>query len=145
MGEGSGKRSGAARLALWHGAFNVLSGVWPLVHLPSFEKVSGPKEDDWLVRTVGGLLAGIGWSQLRGAATAEGRVHARRVGVATAATLAVIDVVYVARRRIRPVYLLDAAVEAAWIVAWWRAGAHGNGGGPQAPAVPSGERRSVSA
>ncbi|GAT64604.1 hypothetical protein HS048_16120 [Planomonospora sp. ID91781] len=112
--------TGTPWAARCHGAFNVASGVWPLVHLPSFEKVFGPKEDDWLVRTVAGLLVGVGWSQLRGAGTPEGREHARRVGIATAATLLAIDLVYVPRGRIRATYLLDAAAEAAWILLWSR-------------------------
>lgn len=36
----------------------------------------------------------------------------------SAAGLAAIDIVYVARRRIRPVYLLDAAAEAGLIALW---------------------------
>jgi hypothetical protein len=35
--------------------------------------------------------------------------------------LATIDVVYAARRRISPVYLIDAVVEAALIAGWLRA------------------------
>ncbi len=121
-GAGRDRAQGAGTpwTARCHGVFNVLSGVWPLVHLPSFEKVFGPKEDDWLVRTVAGLLVGVGWSQLRGAATPEGREHARRVGTATAATLLAIDLVYVPKGRIRATYLLDAAAEAAWILLWSR-------------------------
>ncbi|MBG0826653.1 hypothetical protein HS041_02540 [Planomonospora sp. ID67723] len=107
-----------------HGVFNVLSGLWPLVHLPSFEKVFGPKEDDWLVRTVAGLLVGVGWAQLRAAATPEGVGHARRIGVATAATLLAIDMIYVPRGRIRATYLLDAAAEAAWLAVWRRRTGH---------------------
>ena len=45
------------RLSRAHGLFNVVTGLWPVVHMPSFQAGSGPKVDRWLVRTVGGLMA----------------------------------------------------------------------------------------
>ncbi|MFI6485772.1 hypothetical protein ACIBH1_48265 [Nonomuraea sp. NPDC050663] len=98
--------------------FNIVGGAWPLLHMRSFEAVLGPKTDRWLVRTVAGLLIGVGWSQVRAAQTPEGVRHARRIGLATASTLLAIDLVYVPLGRLRPTYLLDAAAEAAWIRAW---------------------------
>ncbi|WP_245790302.1 hypothetical protein [Streptomyces monashensis] len=37
-------------------------------------------------------------------------------------TLLAIDLLYVPRRRIRPTYLLDAAMQAGWLTAWLRCG-----------------------
>ncbi|SEB84986.1 hypothetical protein [Streptomyces melanosporofaciens] len=105
-------------LAVAHGTFNVVGGLWPLLHLRSFEWVFGPKTDRWLQQAVGGLLVSNGVSQLVGATSAEGRTVARRVGLTTALTLLAIDLVYVPKGRIRPTYLLDAAMEAGWITAW---------------------------
>jgi hypothetical protein len=65
----------ATKLARAHGAFNVVSGLWPLLHLPSFELVSGPKVDRWLVRTVAGLLLGNGTLQLAAPGSAERVAH----------------------------------------------------------------------
>ncbi|MFE6365526.1 hypothetical protein ACFVP3_36725 [Streptomyces sp. NPDC057806] len=107
-------------IAAAHGAFNLVGGLWPLVHLRSFEWVFGPKTDEWLQMTTGGLLAGVGLTQLAAAADPEGSRHARRMGLVTAVTLLAVDLVYVPRRRLRPTYLLDAAMEAAWIAAWLR-------------------------
>ncbi|RJL24238.1 hypothetical protein [Bailinhaonella thermotolerans] len=103
-----------------HGLFNIVSGVWPLLGMRGFERVFGPKEDDWLVRVVAGLLIGIGYAQLRAPDTPEGVATARRLGLATATTLLAIDLTYVPRGRISPVYLLDAATETAWLTAWLR-------------------------
>lgn len=100
-----------------HGGFNIVGGLWPLLHLRSFEAVFGPKYDRWLEYTVAGLLTGLGWAQWR-AATPTDWPHARRIGIATAATLLAVDVVYVPRGRIRWTYLLDAAEEAALLAAW---------------------------
>ncbi|MDX2934896.1 hypothetical protein [Streptomyces ipomoeae] len=107
-------------LALAQGVFNVVGGLWPLVHLPSFERVFGPKTDRWLQRTMGGMLVSAGISQLMAAATPEGRAHARLTGICAAGTLLAADLVYVPTGRIRPTYLLDAAMQAGWLRAWLR-------------------------
>jgi hypothetical protein len=86
----------------------------------SFEKVSGPKTDKWLVRTVSGLLITIGFEQIRAASNAGGGAAAKRLGLGTAATLVAIDIIYATKGRISKVYLLDAAIEALFIRGWLR-------------------------
>ncbi len=101
------------------GAFYLATGLWPIVHLPSFEAVTGPKLEGWLVKTVGAMIAVAGSSML-----AAGR--ARSVGAPTAllaagsaAALAAVDLWYAGvRRRIRPIYLADAVVELALFAGW---------------------------
>lgn len=105
-------------LARAHGLFNVVGGVWSLVHLPSFEAVFGPKTDQWLVRTVAGLLLANGCSQLAASRRAGDVGAAAAVGIGTAATLATIDLVYAPSGRISKVYLLDAVLELGWIAIW---------------------------
>jgi hypothetical protein len=99
------------------GAFNVLGGAWPLVSMRSFEAVYGPKADDWLERTVAGLLMTVGVGQLLSVSDDELTVS-RRIGLGTAATLLLVDLVYVPRGRISRMYLQDLVCEAAWIAAW---------------------------
>jgi hypothetical protein len=48
------------------GLFYVTSGLWPVVHYPSFEAATGPKVDRWLVKTIGGLIAAVGVALLAG-------------------------------------------------------------------------------
>lgn len=103
-----------------HGVANVVGALWPLLHISSFEMVFGPKTDRWLVKTVAGLLMVNGLTQLTTSSTADGVRQARRLGVGTAAVLAAIDLVYVAAQRISKMYLVDAAVEVGWILAWYR-------------------------
>lgn len=95
----------------------LLAGAWPVVHLASFELVTGEKYDDFLVRTVGLLLAVIGAALLlslrRGTLTRELLL----VAGGTAASLLAIDVIYWAHGRLPPIYLLDAAMEAVFVVA----------------------------
>jgi hypothetical protein len=109
----------AVRLARLQAIFYVATGIWPFVSMRSFEAVTGPKADRWLVKTVGALVAVIG--------CALGLASRRRlapeivlVAAGSAAALATIDTVYVARRRISPVYLLDAVTEIALVAAWAR-------------------------
>jgi hypothetical protein len=103
-----------------HGVANLVGGLWPLLNISSFEMVFGPKTDRWLVKTVAGLLMVNGLTQLTTPSTAGGVRQARRLGVGTAAVLAAIDLVYVPARRISKMYLVDAAIEVGWIIAWYR-------------------------
>jgi hypothetical protein len=108
----------AATLARAHGMFNMAGGLWPLIHMRSFEAVLGPKTDRWLVRTVAGLLVANGLAQFTAEPTPMALRQARTIGVGTAVTLAAIDLRYAPPGRISRVYLLDAAAELAWIVLW---------------------------
>jgi hypothetical protein len=120
--EDTGSATAERRVAAVQAAFYLATGVWPLVHRRTFERITGPKTDFWLAQTVGVTVAAVGL----GLAQALSRrrplpAELRTVAVATAAGLAAVDVVFVGRRRISPVYLLDAAAESMLIVAWVRA------------------------
>lgn len=103
------------------GVYYVATGILPFVSRRVFEALTGPKLEWWLVETVGSLVTVIGAGALT--AAARDRVTPELVGIAAgcAASLGAIDVVFVARRRIAPTYLLDAVAEAA-IVAGLAAG-----------------------
>jgi len=93
------------------GVFYVITGLWPLVSMATFERVTGPKVDHWLVRTVGLLAAVIGASLLTAAGRAEGGPAVWVLALGAALAFAAVDLVYVAAGRISRVYLLDAAAE----------------------------------
>ncbi len=101
------RRADHARL---QGAYYLLTGIWPIVHLRSFMALTGPKHDTWLVQTFGALVSAVGVSLLAGRADREATT---RLGVTSAMALAVSEVVFVARGRISPIYLADALVEVA--------------------------------
>jgi hypothetical protein len=98
---------------LVQGAYYVVTGAWPLVHLPSFLAVSGDKAERWLVRSYGALTLAVGIALL---APPEGGSRAT-LGRAAALAIGLPEVWFVARRRIRPVYAIDAAVQAAFVLA----------------------------
>jgi hypothetical protein len=110
----------AQRLARAQAIYFTGTGIWPLIDIESFERVTGPKNDRWLVRTVGALVCVVGAS-LALAARGESDVAAiTALGAGSAATLGAIDVVYVANRTISPVYLLDAAAQGVLLWGWMR-------------------------
>lgn len=102
------------------GLFNVIGGAWPILSLRSFEWVYGKKRDIFLQKTVGGLLFSIGCVQLAAQESDEALAFARRLGIATATTLLMIDLVYIPKGEMRMTYLQDALSEIAWIAAWLR-------------------------
>jgi hypothetical protein len=100
---------------LAQGTYYVATGIAPFVSRRGFEAITGPKREWWLVQTAGVLVTAVG-AGLLGAAVRD-RVTPELVAIATgcAAGLATIDVVYVARGRIAPTYLGDAAIKIAFI------------------------------
>ena len=120
-GPGSRQARSTPRLiALVQGIYYLITGIWPLLHLPSFEAVSGPKTDKWLVRTVGVLITVIGAVLCLAAARQKplSEPEIASLALGSAAGLTAIDVVYVAKGRIWPIYLLDALLEIGLIAAW---------------------------
>jgi len=103
-------------------AFYVTTGIWPLLHRRSFERVTGPKADFWLAQTVGVVVAAIGAGIGRSVVTRRPVSPDLRLAAGlSAAGLALMDVYFVGKRRISPVYLLDAAAEAALVAGWYAA------------------------
>jgi hypothetical protein len=95
------------------GGYYVATGVLPFVSRRAFEALTGPKREWWLVQTVGALVTVIGGSVLSAAGRRAETPELLGLAAGSAAALGAIDVVYVARGRIAPSYLVDAAVEAA--------------------------------
>lgn len=106
------------KVAAVQGAYYLLSGLWPLLAIDLFLSVTGPKEELWLVRAVAGLLVVAGLVLLLAGLRRRVGVDVRILGMGFAVVLAVVDVVYVWNGTIRPVFLLDAAVEVAVLAGW---------------------------
>lgn len=116
-------------------AYYVATGASPFISRRGFEAVTGPKSEWWLVQTVGLLSlsigAGVGAAAYRGRMTPE----LRSVAAGAAASFAAIDVVYVARGRIRATYLIDAVAQIALLLSLTRSGS------PPDAAAPGRSRR----
>ena len=112
------------RAAALQTAYYVPTGILPLipyVGMRTFEWFTGPKVDRWLVQTVGALVGVVGI--VIGRARSQDRItpEIETLAVGSALSLAAVDVVFVARRRISPIYLGDALMNLI-IVGLWLAG-----------------------
>lgn len=104
--------------AIIHGGYYFLTGIWPIISIGTFQKITGPKNDLWLVKTVGVLICVIGATLLFAGYKEEIVPSIILLAVVSAFVLAGVDVVYVTKRIIAPIYLLDAFVELL-LIAWW--------------------------
>jgi hypothetical protein len=98
--------------------YYVVTGLWAIVSIGTFQKVTGPKTDTWLVKTVGVLIIVIGGVLGLAGRRGEPVPEVPVLAVGSAAGLTAIDIIYVAKKRIRPVYLLDAVAEIGLIALW---------------------------
>ncbi len=113
---------------LWvQGLYYFVTGVWPLVSIETFQMVTGRKTDHlvtgreadhWLVMTVGVLITCIALALLIAAWRRHCSPEVAILAVTSALGLTCIDVIYVARQVILPIYLADAALEVLIIAAW---------------------------
>jgi hypothetical protein len=97
-------------------AYLIGTGAWPLLHRRSFERVTGHKQDFWLVETVGGLAVStglcLGLAVIRGAKRHDNTLLALASGIVfTAADVR-------AARTESAIYLADAALQFAFAPAW---------------------------
>lgn len=104
-----------------------LTGLWPLIHIDSFKAVTGEKTDNlptgldadhWLVMTVGVLVTAIALGLATAAIRRTHSVEMVVVAIGAAVGLTGIDVVYVLRNVIQPIYLVDAVLQVLLIAAW---------------------------
>ena len=100
------------------GAYYGVTGLWPLVSLSTFEHVTGPKTDDWLVRVVGALALVIGLVLFLASRRRNISAEIGLLAVASATAFAISDVVSVLTAGISRIYLADAALQSAFVIAW---------------------------
>jgi hypothetical protein len=108
----------ATIVAFVQGAYFLLTGVWPIVSIETFQMVTGRKTDLWLVKTVGLLVGVIGAVLLWAGWSGEIMAQTVAIAIGSALALTAIDVYYVARRVIAPIYLADALAELVLVAIW---------------------------
>jgi len=105
-------------VALVQGRYCFITGIWPILSMSTFLKVTGPKTDLWLVKTVGIILAVIGLVLAIAQVNADINTSIIVLAIGSALGLAVTEFIYVAKRVIPPIYLGDAFAELI-LVGWW--------------------------
>ena len=128
--ETTATRSRLAVALCWvQGLYYLVTGLWPLVSVETFEAVTGEKSDHliaaqptdadhWMLYTISALIIAIALVILAAAWRQRVSLDVASLGVMSALALTIIDVVYVMRRTIRPIYLADAAAEVLIIGGW---------------------------
>lgn len=111
-------RALARFLLIGQAVYFLVTGVWPLVSIDTFQMVTGPKADLWLVKTVGLLVTVIGVALIDAARRRELTSTAIVLAVGSSLSLLMIDVIYVARQVISPIYLLDAVLQILLLIGW---------------------------
>jgi len=106
----------ASTLRRLYAPYLVTTGVWSLVHRRSFERVTGPKEDYWLVQTVGALAIAIGASL--GVAVRRRAQEPETIVLGAASCIAFGLASVRASQTQSRVYLGDALLEVAVLAAW---------------------------
>ena len=98
-------------------AYYVATGAAPFLSRRAFEAVTGPKSEWWLVQTVALLSLSIGSAAALADRNERLTPELGWLSAAAAASFAGIDLVHVARGRIRVTYLVDAAAQLALLAA----------------------------
>ncbi|MDF3031873.1 MAG: hypothetical protein K0R03_2431 [Moraxellaceae bacterium] len=96
-----------------------LTGLWPLLHLASFEAMAGPIADDWLAHAVGLLglvIATALWLGTRHRQVPPDKAIVA-LGALSALAIAAIELFYGLSGRLSGLYLADAAFEIALVIA----------------------------
>lgn len=110
-------------LPWFQGLYYFISGVWPLLSMTTFQIVTGPKVDIWLVKTVGSLLMVTGLVLIVVAIRRRISLEIVILAIGNAFVLTVTEVIYWFNGTISAIYLLDAVVEVLLIIGWlllWR-------------------------
>jgi hypothetical protein len=110
--------SATAYVLLIQGLYYFLTGIWPLFSIDTFQMVTGPKTDLWLVQTVGVLIGVIGLVLLAAMWRGWATVEVVLLATGSALALAGVDLVFVAQQIISRICLLDAAAEGVLLLAW---------------------------
>jgi hypothetical protein len=106
------------KVTLVQGVYFFVTGIWPILSMKTFLTITGPKTDLWLVKTVGLILAVIGAVLIYAQMTATINAPVFVLAIGSALILALIEVIYVIKRVISPIYLADALAEFI-LIAWW--------------------------
>jgi hypothetical protein len=106
-------------LLIIQGFYTFITALWAIIDIDSFMKVTGPKTDIWLVKTVSIVLAGVGLTLLSHLTERDKPVFpAILLGCFTSAGLAFIDFYYTSSNTIPLVYATDGFIEVAFFIGW---------------------------
>jgi hypothetical protein len=103
---------------LVQGIYYLISGLWPILHIHSFMKVTGPKRDLWLVKTVGAIITAIAIALLFGYVNNELTSAIKLMSILSAAAFAFVDFYYPLKGVISKIYMVDGLIQILLITCW---------------------------
>lgn len=105
-------------VALLQGAYDLVGGLWPLLHMASFEALTGPKTDGWLVRTVAGILVVVGVVLIQNALRGSVGHSVRWIAGGISLVLASVALISSLAGFISWLYFFDGLFHLAFALAW---------------------------
>jgi hypothetical protein len=105
------------RIILVQSVYYLTTALWPLVSIESFMRLTGPKTDLWLVKTVAVLILAIAITLFVGARGTSVSKETCTLALLASAGLAIIDTHYSLSGAISPIYLVDVLPEIAFAIA----------------------------
>lgn len=93
------------------GCYYLITGLWPFIHMRSFESVTGKKTEHWLVYTVSLMLVSSALVFLYVGIYKHHSTEVLILSISNCLTLAFIDIYFSLKGIIRKIYLADAFVE----------------------------------
>ncbi|HLP07298.1 MAG TPA: hypothetical protein VK178_03970 [Opitutaceae bacterium] len=100
------------------GVYYFVTGVWPFLNRTTFEWITGPKIDYWVVGSFGVVLAVIGGVLLLAARAERITREIAVLGAGSALAVASCDLLAGVQPRNTGAYFADAVVEVG-LVGWW--------------------------
>ena len=107
-------------IALVQGLYYGLTGLWAVLDIQSFQLVTGPKADLWLVKTVGLLVLVVGIVLVTAGLRQRLALETVLLGSGCCLVLAWVSAWYALKGVIAPIYLLDALLELLLAFFWVR-------------------------
>ncbi|MFL5785313.1 MAG: hypothetical protein ACJ76H_11920 [Bacteriovoracaceae bacterium] len=99
------------------GGYYVVTGLWPLLSIVTFQMFTGVKKDTWLVKMVGLLALSIGITLLYSGLLVV-TLHPEVIVLCLLSSLSffLVDIIYAMNKTIPKIYLADALVELLFFI-----------------------------
>jgi len=105
-------------LLLLQGGYFLVTGIWPLISIETFMTITGPKQDLWLVKTVGAMLSVMAVCLLAYLLEGGSRVYVFIIGILSSAVFATVDFFYSIKGVISKIYQVDGVLQVGFLLTW---------------------------
>lgn len=105
-------------LLLIVGVYSLITALWALIDIDSFMKVTGPKTDIWLVKTVSVLILAMAVFFIMQLKYSSPVVPVIILGILMSVGLASIDFYYTSQNTISDIYKADGFLQLVFMLIW---------------------------